>query len=707
MAIVLADRVRETTTTSGTGTVTLAGAVSGYQSFAAVGNGNTTYYTIADQSGSNWEVGIGTYTSSGTTLSRTTVLASSNSGSLVSFGSNVKDVFVVYPAEKSVNLDANNAVTINAPTSGTALTVSGVTGNNGTIVISAPTDNAQIRFTDSTVAAYLGIGAFATGSWNFGTYSAHSSSWYTNNSQRVSINSSGNVTINAPSSGVALQVNGLSTGVDTLRLSASTNSAQGQMSFYVPAGQVGALIWDNSTTLTGIANSVVFGGAAAAVALQTSSSIRLLVNGSGNVTINAPSSGTALQVNGLAGTTTNSVFAQFQAATGTNFTINSVGSAGSYLTTASVGDVALRAEANNLNIGAASGNTYIATASRSIATFGAGGNVSISAPTSGIAFDVTGVSGAAVAIFRGITTASYIQINRSGSANGYIGSGDSVVSGGSSADFGIVAAASGGLNFGTNGSTSRMTIASGGNVTINAPSSGAALAVTTGTGTNQFGVTVAMAQTGATSGTAFYATRAGSTANSVGLGPNIQLSDTTNSTGVLLQATWSGSGSLGQLEVFQYTNGSWGQSAYWNGNRGLVLNAPSSGAALTVTAATGGTTNAGLTVNGSAATPTSAVTFSATAMTVDCTKSNVFTTTFTANVTTAPTISNPQDGQTLNWFITQDATGSRTMTWPTSFKWPGGTAGVLSTAANAVDLLVATYRSSTGFWYATLSKGFA
>lgn len=102
MALVVADRVKETTTTTGTGTVTLAGAASGFQSFAAVGNGNTTYYTIADQTGTNWEVGIGTYTSSGTTLSRDTVLASSNSGSLVSFGAGTKDVFVTYPASRSV-----------------------------------------------------------------------------------------------------------------------------------------------------------------------------------------------------------------------------------------------------------------------------------------------------------------------------------------------------------------------------------------------------------------------------------------------------------------------------------------------------------------------------------------------------------------------------------------------------------------------------
>jgi hypothetical protein len=102
MAFVLADRVKETTTTTGTGTVTLAGAQLGYQSFSAIGNGNVTYYTIAGQGSAEWEVGIGTYTSAGTTLSRTTVLASSNSGSLVSFSAGTKDVWCDYPAGRAV-----------------------------------------------------------------------------------------------------------------------------------------------------------------------------------------------------------------------------------------------------------------------------------------------------------------------------------------------------------------------------------------------------------------------------------------------------------------------------------------------------------------------------------------------------------------------------------------------------------------------------
>ena len=117
MALVLADRVLETTTTTGTGTITLAGAQTGYQSFAAIGNGNSTYYAIVGTS--QWEVGIGTYTASGTTLSRTTVLASSSSGSLVDFSAGSKDVFCDFPAyaankpilESFINIASNYTIT--------------------------------------------------------------------------------------------------------------------------------------------------------------------------------------------------------------------------------------------------------------------------------------------------------------------------------------------------------------------------------------------------------------------------------------------------------------------------------------------------------------------------------------------------------------------------------------------------------------------
>lgn len=102
MALVLKDRVKETTTTTGTGTVTLGGAATGFQSFSVIGNGNTTYYAIVDAATGAWEVGLGTYTASGTTLSRTIVFESSNSGSLVNFAAGTKEVFVTYPAERAV-----------------------------------------------------------------------------------------------------------------------------------------------------------------------------------------------------------------------------------------------------------------------------------------------------------------------------------------------------------------------------------------------------------------------------------------------------------------------------------------------------------------------------------------------------------------------------------------------------------------------------
>ena len=105
MALVIKDRVKETTTTTGTGTYTLAGAEVGFQSFSAIGNGNTTYYTVTD--GGDWEVGIGTYTASGTTLARTTILSSSNSGSAVSWSAGEKFVFVTQPSSKASFLDAS------------------------------------------------------------------------------------------------------------------------------------------------------------------------------------------------------------------------------------------------------------------------------------------------------------------------------------------------------------------------------------------------------------------------------------------------------------------------------------------------------------------------------------------------------------------------------------------------------------------------
>ena len=113
MALVIADRVRETTTTTGTGTITLAGAVTNFETFTAnLSNSDTTYYSIVDNTNGAFEVGLGTFTASGTTLARTTIIASSNSNSAVNFGSGTKDVFITIPASKMIVKDASGNVSI-------------------------------------------------------------------------------------------------------------------------------------------------------------------------------------------------------------------------------------------------------------------------------------------------------------------------------------------------------------------------------------------------------------------------------------------------------------------------------------------------------------------------------------------------------------------------------------------------------------------
>jgi hypothetical protein len=150
MALVLADRVKETTTTTGTGTVTLLGASTGFQSFAAVGDANTTYYAIVAQTGTEWEVGIGTYATSGTTLARTVVLSSSNSGSAVNFSAGTKDVFVTYPSERAViggegyvENSATVAVSSTITAGNNAMSAGPVTINSG-ITVTVPSGSRWV-----------------------------------------------------------------------------------------------------------------------------------------------------------------------------------------------------------------------------------------------------------------------------------------------------------------------------------------------------------------------------------------------------------------------------------------------------------------------------------------------------------------------------------------------------------------------------------
>lgn len=159
MPLVVKDRIKETSSTAGTGTLTLAGAATGFRSFADIGNGNTTYYAIVDATAGTWEVGIGTYTASGTTLARNTVLSNSlGTVAKISFAANIKEVFVTYPSSKAVYGDASDiayeasfaasngiflnantiAISLTLPTNYNGLSSGNVTLNTG-ITVTVPT----------------------------------------------------------------------------------------------------------------------------------------------------------------------------------------------------------------------------------------------------------------------------------------------------------------------------------------------------------------------------------------------------------------------------------------------------------------------------------------------------------------------------------------------------------------------------------------
>ena len=160
MALVVKDRVQETSTTTGTGTFTLAGAVSGFQSFSVIGNANTTYYAIVG--GTEWEVGLGTYTSSGTLLSRDTILESSNGGTAVNFSAGTKNVFVTYPAEEAVYQDATG--TAYAPQFAAS---NGLNVNNATIGTSYtfPTGYNSVEAGDVTLSGGVTVTVPSTSRW--------------------------------------------------------------------------------------------------------------------------------------------------------------------------------------------------------------------------------------------------------------------------------------------------------------------------------------------------------------------------------------------------------------------------------------------------------------------------------------------------------------------------------------------------------------
>ena len=219
MALLLRDRVKETTTTTGTNPIVLDGAVNGFQSFGSVlSDLDTTYYAISHRNANEWEVGLGTYSSGAGTITRTTILESSNAGSAVSFTSGTKDIFITLPAEKVVALDSNDDLFVgNITTSGYLrgpatftidpaahgddtgtlvvagnLQVDGTTTTINSTTVSVDDLNLTLASGAATAAAANGAGITVDGASATITYDATADQWVMN--KDLATNLTGNVT---------------------------------------------------------------------------------------------------------------------------------------------------------------------------------------------------------------------------------------------------------------------------------------------------------------------------------------------------------------------------------------------------------------------------------------------------------------------------------------------------------------------------------
>jgi hypothetical protein len=242
MALALNDRVQQTGTANTTVSFTLSGSVVGFQSFAVVGNGNTTYYSSTDALG-NWEAGIGTYSTTGPTLTRTTILSSSNSGSAVTFSGTV-NVFVTYPSSKSVNLDGSgNVSALGTVSSGTwqGSTIAVAYGGTG-VTSSSGANSVMLRDANQNVAINRLNQANTSTAAAAGTTTLTAASSYSQ-----TLTGTGTQTYKMPdattlTTGVAFVFNNNATGTLTLQ-----DYSTGSIGTITAGGAVELVLLDNST----------------------------------------------------------------------------------------------------------------------------------------------------------------------------------------------------------------------------------------------------------------------------------------------------------------------------------------------------------------------------------------------------------------------------------------------------------------------------
>jgi hypothetical protein len=300
MAFILADRVKESCSSPGTGTVTLLGAATGYQSFSAgIGANNTTYYVIADQVGSNWEVGYGTIGSGGTTLARTTVLSSSNSGSLVNFASGTQDVFCDYTAKTALYV-TNTGSQISLQAQATDSTATG--GNaRGANAVDWQTSRGSANQVASGAGSFLGGGVSNISSGTYSVLVGGSTGQATAYGTFVGGGYGNKATINQSS--VVAGENNTASGQDSFIGAGHLNTSTGWLNF-IGGGEANSTTANAAVTTQAVATNGVTSGSTAVTLAASNAAIKVgqLITGTGivgagsatNYTYVAAISGTSL-----------------------------------------------------------------------------------------------------------------------------------------------------------------------------------------------------------------------------------------------------------------------------------------------------------------------------------------------------------------------------------------------------------------------------
>ena len=693
MALVLKDRVKQAASNPGTGTITLGATAAGFQSFAAIGNGNVTYFAIVDPVSGAWEVNYGTYTSSGTTLTRNaTPFSSSNGGALVNFTGTTLDVFVTYPSSRSAY--QNETGTQVVQTEFGAITATSAALTTGTISTTATnnTDIVNKEYVDTAVSVGLtvhqpvqaasvsafneaalvynngasGVGATLTRVSSFITFVIDGYTPSVN--QRVLIKNqttqawNGVYTVTAtgsPSVGFILT---RATDADTY--GAGTNQLSLNSYFFVQNGTVNQ---SSAFVLSAPAGVITFGTsniqfAEFSTAILYSAGTGLTLSGTSfsitNTAVTAGTYGTASQV---------PVFAvnaqgQLTSVTNTNIAIN-----GSAVTGAISGQAGSVANALTAGTYLTSAGTYDGAAARTFAV------------------DATAVN-----------TASKV-VARDASGDFAAGTITAALTGNASTATAATNVASGAANqivFNTASSTTSF---------VTAPTTGSTFLSWSGSAfawsaiTTPNSATFNNSGTGDASGTSFNGSAARTISyNTVGASPLIGSTSITT-LGTITTGVWNGTAIGSAYGGMVYPGAGIPVST---GTAWTTSKASPSGAIVgttdsqTLTSKQFQAYNETVTTVGTVATST---------YNIDLSLSNIFDITLGTNVTFTFT-NPPSSGISKNCtvILRQDATGSRLATF-TNAKYTDGTAPILSTGANQIDVLTFFTVNGGTFWFGTFA----